>query len=116
MKMEMTEKMELMKKKEKMEEMKMIKMEMAEKLDMETKTQMKKTEEKKKKRANLKRESRQVYGMVAGRASGGVVPELQVVMVPGGLVPQQQRAVHVELHPEIEGERWPPVRVQSMAV
>lgn len=64
----------------------------------------------------LEREPREVRRLPVGGPRRHVEPQLEVIMVAGGVVPQQQGAVHVELDSEVEGQGRTAVRVQAMAV
>lgn len=58
----------------------------------------------------------EVGRLSVGRPRCHIEPQLEVVMVAGGFVTQQQWAVDVELDAKIKGEGWTSVRVQAMAV
>lgn len=55
-------------------------------------------------------------GVFAGRSGGGVETKLEVIVLPGNLVPEQQGTVHVELYPEVERQGGTSIGVQSVTV
>lgn len=55
-------------------------------------------------------------GMFGSRPRCDIEAQLEVVVVAGGVVAQQQRTVHVELHPEVERQGRTSVRVQPVTV